>query len=332
MQFLAQYGLFVAKTMTFVIASLILLAGIVAIISKGKSKHKEQLEIINLNERFDAIRDVLNETMLPKKDYKKFIQEQKKLKKAQAQAEVKRKRIFVIDFDGDIKASAVYSLREEITGILTIATPHDEVVLRLESPGGMVPHYGLAASQLQRLKEKNIRLTVLIDKVAASGGYLMACVADRILAAPFAIIGSIGVVVEIPNFHRFLKKHDIDFELLTAGEHKRTVTLFGENTEQGRQKFREELTAVHQQFKDFILSHRSHVNLPEVATGEHWLARNALALNLIDDLMTSDDYLLAASNDADIYQLSYLKKKSLGEKLSGAFGSLVNTFSRGFVG
>lgn len=323
MQFWASYGLFLAKAATFVVMALILVGGIIAMIARGKNAPKEHLAIDKLNEHFDEIKKALSAAVLSKKDLKKLAQEQKKLKKQQAEENVQRKRIFVLDFHGDVKASAVSSLREEISAVLTIATPKDEVVVRLESPGGMVAPYGLAASQLQRLKEHQIRLTILVDKIAASGGYLMACVADRILAAPFAIIGSIGVVVEMPNFNRFLKKHDIDFELVTAGEYKRTLTMFGENTDKGREKFREELEEIHHQFKDFVVQNRSHVKLEQIATGEHWLGRQALELKLIDGLMTSDEYLLTASNDADIYHLCYSKKKKLSEKIAANIRALV---------
>lgn len=331
MQFWLEYGLFLAKAVTLVVAVLVVLGGLAAIISRGKGKQKEHLEVTKLNEHFDEIKDTLNAIVLSKKEIKKLKQEQKQLKKQQSEQAIQRKRIFVLDFQGDIKASAVNSLREEISAILTIATPKDEVVVRLESPGGMVAPYGLAASQLQRLKEHRVRLTVLVDKIAASGGYLMACVADRVLAAPFALIGSIGVVVEMPNFNRFLKQHNIDIELITAGEYKRTLTMLGENTEKGRQKFREELEEIHQQFKDFVLQNRTQVNINEIATGEHWLARQALELKLIDGLMTSDDYLLNASNDADIYHLTYSKKKTLSEKISANLKALIKALKYEFL-
>lgn len=332
MQFWVSYSLFLAKAITMAMLILVVIGGIAAIFSRGKTKQKEHLEVNKLNEHFDEIKQTLNGLILSKKEQKKLKQEQKGLKKRESALQVQRKRIFVVDFHGDVKASAVHSLREEISAILTIVQPKDEVVVRLESPGGMVASYGLAASQLQRLKERNIRLTVLVDKVAASGGYLMACVADRILAAPFAMIGSIGVVVEMPNFNRFLKKHDIDIELVTAGKHKRTLTVLGENTEKGREKFREELEAIHQQFKDFVAQHRTHVDVDQIATGEHWLARQALELKLIDALMTSDDYLLNASNDADIYQLTYSKKKSLTDKLTSNLLAAIKSLSAGLIG
>ena len=105
--------------------------------------------------------------------------------------------------------------------------------------------YGLAASQMQRIRDKKLKLTVCVDKVAASGGYMMAVVADKIIAAPFAVLGSIGVLAQVPNFHRLLKKHDVDFEMLTAGKYKRTLTMFGENTDKGREKFQEDIEDTH---------------------------------------------------------------------------------------
>jgi serine protease SohB len=220
-----------------------------------------------------------------------------------------------LDFHGDIKASANDGLRETISAVLTLATPKDEVVVKVESGGGMVHSYGLASSQLARITHKEIPLTVCVDKVAASGGYMMACVANKIVAAPFAILGSIGVVAQLPNFHRLLKKNDIDYEMFTAGEFKRTVTMFGENTEKGREKFVEDLEDTHVLFKDFVSEHRPQVDIGAVATGEVWFGRRAKAVNLIDVLQTSDEYLLDQVETADIFEIEYAVKKSLPEKL-----------------
>lgn len=323
MSFLLQYAVFLAKLVTLVLAILVAAAGVFSIARKAKEQTKHKLCVKKLNKKYLELAETLNAEILTKKDQKKYTKDQKsKLKKSK----LVKKRIFVLNFQGDIKASAVNSLREEITALIQVATPHDEVILRLESGGGMVAPYGLAASQLQRLKDKGIPLTVTIDKIAASGGYLMACVADKILAAPFAVIGSIGVVAQLPNFHRFLKKRDIDFELLTAGEYKRTLTLFGENTAKAREKTQSDLEEVHHLFKAFIQANRKQVDMNQVATGAHWLAKDALALNLLDELVTSDDYLchLASSDTAEIYELQYLTKKSLTEKLSGNIQLLLN--------
>lgn len=316
MSFLLQYSEFLLKLSTLVFAILILAAGLFAIARKAKEQTRLKLTIKKLNRHYQGFADVLNAEILSKSAKKKLAKEKKvKLKKQNKQA---KKHIFVLNFHGDIKGSAVNGLREEITAILQVATPKDEVVLKLESGGGMVSPYGLAASQLQRLKNKKIPLTISIDKIAASGGYLMACVADKILAAPFAIIGSIGVVAQLPNFHRFLKKRDIDFELLTAGEYKRTLTIFGENTEKAREKTRDDLEEIHRLFKNFIETNRKFVDIDQVATGAHWLAIDALELKLVDELITSDDYLMnqACNHHADIYELNFLIKKSVTEKLS----------------
>jgi serine protease SohB len=208
---------------------------------------------------------------------------EKARKKAQAKKEKKadtraRPRVFVIHFRGDIKATAVASLREEVTAVLTSATPADEVLVCLENAGGLVHEHGLAASQLLRIKEKKIPLIVAVDKVAASGGYLMACVANRIIAAPFAVVGSIGVLAQLPNFHRLLDKHGIDFEQVKAGEFKRTLTLFGKNTEKERAKLKEEIEDTHQLFKNFVSQHRPDLDMTRVATGEHWYGARALEL------------------------------------------------------
>lgn len=312
---MAEYSLFLAKVVTLVISILILFSGLIAIALRGRMKPKEYLRIKPLNKQFEDFAHTLNTETLSKKALKKLTKQKKR--QAKSQGGQARKRVFVLNFDGDIRASAVTHLREEITAILTVAQPKDEVLLRLESGGGMVHGYGLAASQLQRLRNHQINLVVAVDKVAASGGYLMACVADKIIAAPFAIIGSIGVIAQIPNFHRLLKKNEIDYEQITAGEYKRTLTIFGENTEKAREKFRTELENIYDQFKDFISQHRKELDLAKVATGEHWLAATAYDLKLVDELQTSDDYLLNASKHCDLFEVTYeIKPRNLIQKLT----------------
>ena len=308
-EFLSEYGLFLAKTVTLVVAVLIVVGGIVMLLRRGDglAEGRGRLQVRHLNETYDNMALTLKEATLPKKAFKQYQKAEKAREKQREKAE--RRRVFVLNFHGDIRAAAVASLREEVTALLMVAKPEDEVVLRLESAGGLVHGYGLAAAQLLRIRDRQMKLTVAVDKVAASGGYMMACVADRILAAPFAIVGSIGVVAQLPNFNRLLKKHDIDFEQFTAGEFKRTVTLFGENNEQGRRKFQEEIEDTHELFKTFVRTHRPIVDLEQAATGEHWFGARALETRLVDELRTSDDYLLAASNDADVYEVTYTGKK-----------------------
>lgn len=323
MHYLADYGLFFAKTITLVIALLLLIAGILALILKNKTQSKGHLDIKKINQTYEEMEETLQEKMLPKKDFKIFLKEKRKKEKEEdknkdqhkSEKEI-RKRLFVLKFDGDIRATAAEHLRQEITAILNVATPQDEVVVCLESGGGVVHGYGLCASQLQRIKAQNIPLTIIIDKIAASGGYLMACVGNKILAAPFAIIGSIGVIAQLPNFHRWLQKREIDFEQITAGEYKRTLTFLGENTEKAREKMKHDIEEIHHYFKLFITENRPQVNISEVATGEHWLASKALELKLVDDLMTSDDYLFSQYKTADIFEVSYQIKKSLTDRFS----------------
>lgn len=313
-----EYLLFAAKTLTVIVAILIMLMGILAIIGKGKLRPKERLEVKKLHEKFRQMQKTLREQVLDKTDLKQLLKQEKKADKlAKKHAKQQsRRRIFVLNFTGDIRASGVKALREEVTAVLTIATPQDEVVLRLESPGGMVHAYGLAASELRRIRNQQVPLTVIVDKVAASGGYMMASVADRILAAPFAVIGSIGVIAQLPNFNRLLKKNNIEFEQVMAGQYKRTLTLFGENTRQGRQKLQQEIDETHDLFKAFLVQNRPILDIQRVATGEHWYGSQALDLKLIDEITTSDDYLLNASKNADIYEICYITKKSFMEKFS----------------
>lgn len=324
MAFLAQYGLFLAKTITFVVAFLVVLVGVIAISSKGKASNR--VKVSKLNDKFEDMAEAIHEVADSKKEFKEFSKAEKKAhKKDKAEKAAKRPRIFVLEFNGDIRAHAVENLREEVTAILTAATAKDQVLVRLESPGGVVPGYGLAASQLLRIKQKNIPLTIAVDIVAASGGYLMACVADKILAAPFAMIGSIGVIAQIPNFHRLLRKHDIDFEQVTAGEFKRTLTMFGENTKEAREKMKQDLQDIHLQFKDFIQQHRPHIDMGQVATGEVWLGNKAKSLKLIDELQTSDDYLLEHSENYNLYLVKYKRKKNLSQKFSQAVAHIMRS-------
>ncbi|ROO00593.1 protease SohB [Pseudomonas moraviensis] len=327
MDFFTEYASFLAKTVTLVVAILVVLASFAALRSKGRRKSAGQLQVSKLNDFYKGLRERLEQTLLDKDQLKALrkseAKTEKTAKKQKTQPEPKS-RVFVLDFDGDIKASATESLRHEITALLTLATPKDEVVLRLESGGGMVHSYGLASSQLARIRDAGVPLTVCIDKVAASGGYMMACIGDKIISAPFAILGSIGVVAQLPNVNRLLKKHDIDFEVLTAGEYKRTLTVFGENTEKGREKFQEDLDITHQLFKNFVARYRPQLAIDEVATGEIWLGIAALENQLVDELKTSDEYLAQKARQAEVYHLHYAERKSLQERIGMAASGSVD--------
>lgn len=313
MDFLHETLTFGAKGFIVFLTIVATLAVAVSIFSRRRRAGRPRLDVKPLNQRFEALGDALRHGVLGPKEFKSWLKGRKKKKE-----EASRPNVYVLDFEGDLLATAVTSLRDEVSAIAAVAKPEDEVVVRLESPGGAVSHYGLAAAQLSRLREKNVKLTVCVDRVAASGGYMMACVADRIVAAPFAIIGSIGVVAQVPNVHRLLKKHDVDFEELTAGEFKRTVSVFGEITPKGRQKFLDQLDETHGLFKQFVKSNRPKLDVDQVATGEYWLAKRGLELGLVDQLSTSDDYLLERVKSANVYQVSFKPEHGWRQRLGRA--------------
>ena len=326
MEFLIEYGLFLAKAATVVVAVVI----IISLGASQKNKHsadKGHLEITPLNQQFDDMSEAMliatmDESMQKAEEKKlhKAKKKQAKLDKKALKADAEgeddvKSRVFVLSFVGDVSASAVGHLREEVTAVLTQATSNDEVVVKLESPGGMVHSYGLASSQLDRLRQAKIPLTVCVDEVAASGGYMMACVADKILAAPFAVIGSIGVVAQMPNFSKVLKKNDVDYEILTAGKYKRTMTMLGENTDAARKKFVAELEEVHGLFKSHVSTMRPKVDIDKIATGETWYGTQALDLALVDGIQTSDDYLVTRSKEARLFEVVFERKKKIHERL-----------------
>lgn len=316
MGFLSAYLLFIAKAVTaliFIGLLVVLVVGLISRGKKGKSHGDDEIEVRFLNSDIHDDKIVLEYDTLEKAD-------KKALKKHPVKPEKDRPRLFVLSFDGDIDASETDSLRRQVTAIIqTAKKDKDQVLLCLESPGGVVHGYGLAASQLNRLKQADIHLTVAVDKVAASGGYMMACVADKIVAAPFAILGSIGVVAQVPNIHRLLKDKNVDIELHTAGKYKRTLTLMGENTDEGREKFKEELELTHDLFKQHINTHRPQLDIDSVATGETWYGQQAIDNHLADEMMTSDDYILSATKNMDVYELSIEHKQGLIERLKEQF-------------
>ena len=363
--FLVEYGMFLAKAITVIVTIFIVLVGVLSLSARGKkeSSHGE-ITLVSLNDSFEEMKDAIESAVIDPYVYKQQMKMQHKQEKEeakqkkkqikvdakQAKAELKQAkkssdktveetfsavplstqssadqpvlqsaepgRVFVLDFNGDIRASEVDLLREEISAVLSFATAEDEIVLRLDSSGGMVHSYGLAASQLERIKAAKINLTICVDEVAASGGYMMACLADNLVAAPFAILGSIGVVAQVPNFNRVLKKYGVDYETFTAGEYKRTVTMFGENTDKGKEKFVEEIQDTHQLFKEFVSQARPCVDIDKVSTGEVWFGRRAIEHKLVDELNTSDDLLMKKCQSAEVYQVRYELKKTFGEKLS----------------
>lgn len=336
MDFLAEYALFLLEVATVVVAAIFIISLMVRARMRGRSsqEHEGRLVIGQLNRVYEAMGDALRRHTLPRPLWKRLAKARKRERKALMVAAgdagvPPRKRIFVLSFTGDLRASAVESLRYEVTAVLAQSRPGDEVLLRLESAGGVVHGYGLAAAQLDRLKQAGVRLVVAVDKVAASGGYMMAAVADEIVAAPFAIVGSIGVVASIPNFRRLLNKASIDVEHLTAGEYKRTLSMVGENTEKGREKFKEQLDETHALFKAFLAAHRPTLDMEKVATGEHWYGTQALELGLVDALGTSDDLLLKASAGTDLYSIAWQRRLSVGDRLGASVAAMLRGAVRG---
>jgi serine protease SohB len=323
-EFLAAYGLFLAQLATLGVVLVII---VVVIVSSRRRGHAEGLVVEHLNRRFEDSADELNLAIEGKGRYKKTLKARQKERKREDKARGKqgstKPRLYVLDFKGDLRASAAASLREEVSAVLRVAKPGEQVLLRLENSGGTVHEHGFAASQLTRLKQHRLTLLVAVDKVAASGGYLMACVADRLIAAPFAIVGSIGVLAQLPNFHRLLEEKGIDFEQIMAGRYKRTLTVFGKNTDEGREKLQQEVEDIHELFKAQIREHRPQVDLERVATGEHWYGVRALDLKLVDELKTSDDLLLDAAKDHDLYHIAYKRRRSWQERMIGGAESLL---------
>lgn len=351
MNWFSVYSLFLAETATVVVA---ILAVLIFILSQRRKSVTiaGRLSVKDVSQEYEQVKDeMLMSSMdeLEAKQFMKDLKKQKKLEKKQAKLAAKQKKkqekageqpkagisedspdsqtinqtdektkpkLFVLSFNGSMDAHEVEELRQEITAVLAIIKPEDEVVIKLESPGGVVHGYGLAASQLLRFRTRNIPFTAVVDKVAASGGYMMACTANKIVAAPFAIVGSIGVVAQIPNFNRLLKKHDVDIELQTAGEYKRTLTMFGENTDEGRQKFKQELEETHLLFKDFVKEYRPNIDIDQVATGEHWFATQAKDKGLVDEISTSDDFILSHLDSHKIISVNYQRRQKLSEKIS----------------
>jgi serine protease SohB len=332
-EFFMEYGLFLLKSITVLIVILIVMG-----FSMSRKKSEEgELKVVSLNEKFNQLRQAIQQATLDKKALKSVLKEKKKAEKQEKAANKKqakekaeaadgeadaKSRVFVIDFEGDIKASSVVSLREEVTAILSDAKEGDEVFVNLNNSGGVVHEHGFAASQLVRIKEAKLPLTIAVDKVAASGGYMMACVADKIVAAPFAIVGSIGVIAQLPNFNRLLDKAGIDFEQHTAGEYKRNVTMFGKNTAKERKQLKEQLEDIHDLFRDFVTEYRPQLDMKKVGTGQYWYGVKAKELGLIDELKTSDDYLAEAVKEKQVYSVSYEFEKTLMEKLSKGGASL----------
>lgn len=321
MEFLQQIGMFFSQALIIVLALIAIILTIASVAMKNRHSKTFEIEILNdsfRDQTFELKNTLLDDDEL-KTEKKRHKKEVKTLKKND------KPHLYVLNFlEGDVKATGVEQLREEITNVLLVAKPDEEVLINVESPGGIVHGYGLAAAQILRLRDAGLKVTICVDKIAASGGYMMACTAHQIISAPFAIIGSIGVVAQVPNFHRVLKKHDVDYKEYTAGDYKRTVSILGEITEKGERKFHEQLEATHYLFKSFVGRYRPQLDLPHVTTGEYWFGEDALQHKLVDALGTSDDYIMKKVKTHTVVKISMEKKTSFSEKISDVFAKAVS--------
>ena len=319
MEFWLDIAAFAVKA-GLIVAAIGALVFVISRVTRDGEDSAPDLKVTCLNDHYEDMEARLSGAVLDKKAVKALAKVRKKAAKAQKGPET-GKRLYVLAFEGDVKASAVTRLGNQVDALLTLARPgQDEIVVKVDSPGGTVNGYGLAATQLLRLRDAGLALTVCVDQVGASGGYLMACTANKILAAPFAIVGSIGVVAQVPNLHRLLKKNDIDFEEITAGEFKRSVSLLGEITPAGREHFRGKLDATHVAFKDFVARYRPALKIDEVANGDYWYGSEAIGLGLVDELMASDDYLFRARTSARLFSVTSEERKPLLKQLLEGLG------------
>ena len=323
LEIFSEYGLFLLKVVTILISFIVLISFVAA---SKKNSNQEGLDVENLNKKYKGLSDSLNKVVLHKDEWKAKQKNDKAIQKNQKKKKKRKPKAYVLDFLGDIKASAVPSLREEVSAILDVAKKNDQIILRLDNHGGVVHEHGLAASQLARIRQKKINLVVVVDKVAASGGYLMACVANKIYAAPFAILGSIGVIAQLPNFNRLLDNYGVDFEQVTAGQYKRNVTMFGKNTDEDREKLKDQLEEIHSLFKSSVNEYRPELNLDKVATGEYWYGTRALELGLIDEIKTSDELLLEMSKKYEIFSVKLKIKQPLKKRIMSGVDSLLRKF------
>lgn len=307
--------LFVAKSLVALVV-LTLAVIVIARAARGGGTSRGRLRITRLNDRIGGLEASLRLPRLGKKEQKAWLKKREAAETALEQSG--RPATFVVDFKGDLQASAVEDLRETVSAIIAGHREGDEVLLRIESPGGTVHGYGLAASQLARLRAAGLRVVACVDKVAASGGYMMACESDEVVAAPFAIVGSIGVVASVPNLHRLLEKYGVDYEEMTAGEHKRTVSMFGKIEPEGREKFLEQLAEIHNLFRDHVLRNRPAAKAELISTGEHWPASRAVELGLVDRIATSDDEVMRRVKEREVYEVRYRRPRSWQSRMGRA--------------
>jgi serine protease SohB len=310
-----QTTLTVLETVFLILSIVVVLAVVAAavllvlrIMSANRADRRDSdsdLQIVDLGKQLTERANRVRRSLMPKKERKEFA----KRSKAEGSTENYDSTVFVIDFRPKLRAREVETLRKEVDVITQLVTPRDEVLVRIDSPGGTVTGYGHAASQLLRIHNRGVPLTICVDEIAASGGYMCAAVADKIIAAPFAFIGSIGVVAGIPNFVGLMNKLGVRYFELTAGENKRTLSPFSEPTPEKQAVEQQRLEAIHRAFKELIKKRRPNLDIDRVADGNYWLAVDAKELGLVDVIQTSDEYLLQqAKANRQILKISCERK------------------------
>lgn len=233
--------------------------------------------------------------------------------------------VFVIDYVGSMMASEVVYLTAKIDAIILKSNKDDEVVINITSPGGAVSGYGLVASQIKRLKTAGLKITATVDTVAASGGYMAAVVSDEIIAAPFAMVGSIGVVANVMIYEELLKNIGIQTNVYTSGDSKRTVVPSRVPNAEEEAKLEAQLEEIHSRFKDHVLSFRPDIDEDKVFTGQAFLAADAINFGLVDKIGTSDELLLNLYKDGHrLIEVQFIIEENIG-------GSVTKQVSAGLV-
>lgn len=214
----------------------------------------------------------------------------------------------VLRFEGDTMATGRQDFARMVDEVLHNKERIQRVIVVVNSPGGGVSVYGQMFAGMERMRNAGVDVTACVDTYAASGGYLMSVPAQRIIAAPFAMVGSIGVVSEFMNFNKLLRRLGVEPMTITAGELKRTVTPLSEVTEENKAAYKAQLEAIHRQFIAVVKKYRE-VDADRVCTGNHWTAAESveLKLNLVDGLATSQEYLFEANQTEDLVTISKLQ-------------------------
>ncbi|MDP3296608.1 MAG: signal peptide peptidase SppA [Thermodesulfovibrionia bacterium] len=164
------------------------------------------------------------------------------------------------------------------------------VVIRIDSPGGAVAPAQEIYKEIVKLKKEK-KVVASMGSVAASGGYYIACPADKIVANPGTLTGSIGVIMEIPNIEGLMKKIGVETKVIKSGKHKDIASMFKSMTEEERKILQSVLDDVHDQFIRAVSEGRNmkYENIKELADGRIFTGKKAKELGLVDTLGNLDD-------------------------------------------